>query len=87
MLDLGLFTLASREEHVSILAVHSTEGLLLIRILVGYIIWQKTAKERESEPLDRRQRDALVNITSRHTFSQKTKGGGTNTATFVTPLN
>lgn len=41
--DLGLFTLAGREKHVAILTVHSTEGFLLVCILVGYIVWQKTA--------------------------------------------
>lgn len=46
MLDLGLFTLAGGEEHVAILAVHSTEGFLLVRILVGYIVGQKTVKEQ-----------------------------------------
>lgn len=44
MLDVGLFTLAGREEHAAIFAVHATEGFLLVCILVGYIVWQKTAK-------------------------------------------
>lgn len=45
MLDLVLFTLAGREEHVAILAVHSTEGFLLVCILVGHIVWQETVEE------------------------------------------
>lgn len=45
MLEILLFTLARREEHVAILAVHSTEGFLLVRILVGYIVWQETAED------------------------------------------
>lgn len=52
---LGLFTLAGREKHVAILAVHSTEGFLLVCILVGYIVWQKTAKEKGSISFDRQQ--------------------------------
>lgn len=49
MLDLVLFTLAGREEHVAILAVHSTEGFLLVCILVGHIIWQETAWEHQGQ--------------------------------------
>lgn len=49
MLDLGLFTLAGREEHVAILAVDTTEGFLLVRILVGYIVWQETVKEHKGQ--------------------------------------
>lgn len=48
VLNVGLFTLAGREKHVAILAVHSTESFLLVCVLVGYIVWQKTAKEQES---------------------------------------
>lgn len=42
MLDLELFTLASREEHVAIFTVDATEGFLLVCVFVGYIIWQET---------------------------------------------
>lgn len=49
MLDMELFTLAGREEHVAILAVHSTEGFLLVCILVGYIVWQETVKEHKGQ--------------------------------------
>lgn len=44
MSDLELFTLAGREEHVAILAVHSTEGFLLVCIFVRYIVWQETVR-------------------------------------------
>ena len=46
MLEVLLFTLAGREEHVAILAVHSAEGFLLVRILVGHIVWQEAAKNQ-----------------------------------------
>ena len=47
MLDLELFTLAGREEHVALLAVHSTESFLLVCVLVGYIVWQETVRENK----------------------------------------
>lgn len=49
ILDLDLFTLAGREEHVAMLTVDSTEGFLLVRILVGYIVWQETVEEYKGQ--------------------------------------
>lgn len=49
MLDLDLFTLAGRKEHVAILTVDSTEGFLLVRILVGYIVWQETVEKHKGQ--------------------------------------
>lgn len=40
-----MFTLTGRQEHVAVLTVHPAEGLLLVRILVRHVVWQKTAKE------------------------------------------
>lgn len=44
MVHSSLFTLAGRQKHVALLTVHATEGFLLVCILVGYVVWQKTAK-------------------------------------------
>lgn len=37
--------MTGRQEHVAVLTVHPAEGLLLVRILVRHVVWQKTAKE------------------------------------------
>lgn len=41
---LNAFTLTSRQEHVAIVAIETTEGLLVVRVLEGHMIWQETAE-------------------------------------------
>ncbi len=85
MLDVWLFTLAGREEHVATLAVHSTEGFLLVCILLGYVIWQKTAKNTGQSHLTENSVIHLVNIMTFCGFYQTVYSDGSTTkcATFL----
>lgn len=45
--EFNVSTLAGGQKHVAVLTVHTAEGLLLVRILVRNIVWQKTAKNQK----------------------------------------
>lgn len=46
-MDAMSFTLAGREEQVAIFTVNSTKGFLLVRILMGHVVWQETMRNQK----------------------------------------